>query len=257
MAGGLVKTGSVKIGTSSSQDRVDFDEEKFAKAIRTKGYNVVWEKAMYCPNRKGPSPKDHAISCTVCDGSGFLYYDSFSTQMLMTSVTVSEQYFAFGRFDTGRKNVTALPGCLLSFWDKLTLCESVGRFTQLVFRQPNTMSDRAKYKVLSLINATWVDAAGVVVVAELGVDVSVDAVTGDLVWASDDNRPNDRDYYSASYEYHPEYVITDLPHHVRDSQVGGEGSHQVLPVQAVAQLNFLVRDEGEDAVGTDNRHNPF
>ncbi len=266
MAGGLIKTGSMEVlgepinERTSSLDRVDLTLAKFLAAIKTKGYKVTWEKAMFCPNRAGTDPKDHNIACTLCDGSGFLYYDSVDTIMLMTSVTVSEQYYAFGRFDTGRKNVTASPECRLSFWDKLTLRESVGRFTELLFRQPDTMNDKAKYSVLDLVNVSWVDRAGDVAEAVLGFDVSIDADTGALVWASDDNRPDDRSYYSVSYEYHPEYVVTDLPHHIRDTQILGsaeEGAHQTFPVQAVAQLNFLTRDQGEDSVGSDNRHNPF
>jgi hypothetical protein len=268
----LKKTGSLKVngrapgdpspagqaGADLNRFRVDFDRDKFTRLLLDKGYEVTWSKAQFCPNRSGPSPRDHDINCTICDSSGFLYFDPIDTRMLMTSLAVNEQYYAFGRFDSGKHNVTALPEFKLSFWDKLEMTKSVGRFTQLLMRQPGTMQDVAKYEALELVNVTWVnESTEAVETALIGVEVTI--VDGEIVWTDDTRRPNDRQLYSVAYTYRPQYIITDLPHHVRDTyvSVSDKDSHVEMPVSAIAELNFLIRDEGEDKVGEDNRHNPF
>ena len=249
--GGSIKTGGQTPATPSGPGKwapvynnfqVDFDRDEFTRLIYGKGYDVTWEKAAFCPNRKGLAPKDHNIACDVCDGTGFIYYDPIVTRMLITGVKLTQSYYAYGRWDGGSVMVTALPELTINYWDRLTLGNGKNRYQELLLRQRSGDVDRPKYNPLCLSYASWIGRDGKNVVADLDSDVSI-AKDGTLVWAGT-NRPDAGDYYTVAYEYRPRYVVLDLLHQHRESTVGNK--HYPFPVQAVAKLDFLIRDEGKD-----------
>lgn len=263
---GTVKVNGVPIGRNATalkapfNDRVDFDVSKFLNLIETKGYDVTWEKAMYCPQRCGLSPRDHDIACAACDGTGFVYYDSCTTRMFMQSIKLDENYYAYGRFDSGTVMVTALPGFRINFWDRLTLTNGEARFSELLRRQPDTLIDRPKYNALELDQVQYVDRAGAVQVATIETDVDVN-LAGQIEWVDAQPQPDAREYYSVAYLHRPVYRVIDLVHQIRESPVQtgeGSGDTQVeFPMQVVAQLDFMVRDESRDVSSENQSQNPF
>lgn len=232
---------------------VDFDRDAFTSALSKKGYDVVWEKATICPNRSGPSPLAHKITCTICDGSGYLYFESCPTKMLMTSIGMSQSFYAFGSWMSGTQMVTALPEMRLHPFDRLVLHNGVARFHELLRRQPKTLRDRPKYAPLCIENVSWVNRSGVLVTFKSGDHFIVD-INGYVVWSNDIDRPDDNDTYSIAYTYRPRYVVIDLTHHHRESTV--DGAHYEFPVQATARLEYLIRDESKDAP-EGNDQSPF
>ena len=265
---GVVKRGSVKVfdkpvggfgaGERSDRFRVDFDPDAFIKFIKTKGYDVIWEKALYCPQLKGLGPRDHDLACTVCDGSGFVYYDSTPTRMMLQSLKLEEAYYAFGRFDTGSVMLSALPKDRISFWDRITLCNGEARFAELLFRSPDSLRDRPKYNPLEIDRLQWVDTNGVVQ-TYTPPSFSIDVVTGEIVWTA--TRPNAQTYYTVSYLYRPIYRVTDMVHLIRETPVRDATTDRdvqtELPLNAIAQLDFLIRDESQDQSSEDQRRDPF
>jgi hypothetical protein len=224
---------------------VDFDRDQFTRFINEKGYGLVWEKAVLCPNVPGTglAPRDHAIGCTFCDEHGFIYVDPVPTRMLMQGVRLNQSFFAYGRWDAGNMLVTAEPEFTIDYHDRLTLTNGVGRFTQRLVRQPGAM-DRLKYEALCFHHVAWVSRAGVLAAFAQGVDFQVSADGSSIEW-SGASQPDAGSFYSVCYDYRPRYVVLDLVHHHRDSTV--EGVHYQFPVQAVAKLDFLVRNESSDA----------
>lgn len=231
---------------------VDFDRDAFTRLLAGKGYDITWEKATLCPNRPsgGLAPKDHALNCQVCDnGLGFVYYDSIPTKMLITGVRLDQSYFAHGRWDPGQVMVTSLPEFRINWWDRLTLCNGIARFYELVRRQPNTLTDQLKYEALHVSHLSWVDRSGALACFEDGVQFRLDA-EGRILWLTDTGIPDDNVYYSVAYEYRPRYVVQALMHQHRESTV--QEKHYEFPVQALAKLDFLIRDESTDAAQTED-----
>lgn len=219
---------------------VDFDRDAFTALVYDKGYSVLWEKGVTCPNRGGVSPRSHPADCPHCDGFGFVYYGAETTQMFVLGMSLHESYYAYGRWDNGTVQVTAMPEFQLGYWDRLTLLNSTGRFQQLVTRQRNTVVDRLKYEALSVELITWIGRD-----KQRRVAASTDyaLVDGQVSWIA--NKPDPDMQYAISYTYRQRYIITELPHQHRDSTV--KGVHYVFPMQAIAKLDFLIRDEGKDA----------
>ena len=239
-----------------NDQHVDFDRDAFTKFIADKGYVVCWEKAILCPNVPGTglSPRDHVIGCTVCGGTGFIYIQPCHTSMLMQGVKLNQSFYAYGRWDMGNMLVTAEPEFLIDYFDRLTLMNGVGRFTQRVARQPNATTDVLKYSPLCIDYVGWVARDGTTLVAfQEGVDYAISADETGISWGGT-NQPDAGSFYSVGYTYRPRYVVQDLVHHHRDSTI--DGKHYMFPVQAVAKLDYLVRNESSDAP-QDDAKNPF
>ena len=85
-----------------------------------------------------------------------------------------------------------------------------------------------------------------------GRDGRVSADGASIEWVA--SQPDAGSFYSVCYDYRPRYVVLDLVHHHRDSTV--DGQHYQFPVQAVAKLDFLTRNESADARQVVDK-NPF
>jgi hypothetical protein len=229
--------------------RVDFDRDTFAQLVATKGHDVTWEQAMFCPNRRGLDARDHDFSCTTCDSTGFLYFSPTDVRFLVQGVSLEEQYFGHGRFDASSVHVTAPPECRISYWDRFTLKNGENRFTELIRRNSATLRDRPKYNPLCVLKLSWKDRTDTVVDFVEGTDFTLDQTTGELVW-SGASRPDQDTYYSIVYLHRPRYVLTDLLNQHRESPVlaGGGGSDRQyeFPIHGLAKLDFLIRDEAAD-----------
>ena len=266
--GGVEFEGSSPLGTPSpSPDvrtdaqafNVPFDRDKFTNAIKRHGYDVIWEKATPCPFLKGPSPKDHDINCQMCHG-GYYYFDAQPTKMLIQSLNISQQYFAYGRFDSGKASITAFPEFKVSFWDSITICKSRTRYAEYARRQRNGLVDNLKFAPICVEYVVW-NNAGAVAVAKQDIDFTLTAGACTITWISA-NRPQADTYYSVMYYYRPRYIVLDVPHNVRDVEtpipVGGASDTQLeFPVQVIGQLDQFVRSEGRDPSDEGDTKNPF
>ena len=261
---GVSRTGSVRVSLPSptgewnpqlDDNVVDFDRDAFTRFIDDKGYSVTWEKAVLCPNVPGTglSPRDHAIGCPFCDERGFVYVDPISTKMLMQGVRLNQSFFAYGRWDAGNMLVTGEPEFTIDYHDRLTLDNGVGRFTQRLVRQRGAVADRLKYAPLCFHFVGWVGRTQTLVQFTQDVDYRVSADGLSIEW-SGASQPDAGSVYSVCYDYRPRYVVMDLVHHHRDSTI--EGQHYQFPMQAVAKLDFLIRNEGADARQIEDK-NPF
>ena len=254
ISGGVFRTGGVTTAVPSptgewdpslNDQHVDFDRDEFTRFIADKGYCVTWEKAVLCPNVPGTglSPRDHAIGCPICGGFGFIYVRPCETAMLMQGIKLNQSFYAYGRWDMGNMFVTAEPGFLLSQFDRLTLKNGISRFTERVVRQSGATTDVLKYGPLCVEYVAWVDRTKTLVEFQDGVDFEASVDGTGVTWFGD-NQPDAGSFYSVSYTFRPRYVVLDLVHHHRDSTV--DGKHYVFPVQAVAKLDYLVRDQTAD-----------
>jgi len=271
----VIRNGGVQIGGSTSQNgqpsppptvrqdvvgfSVPLDRDKFTQLILVHGYNVIWEKARFCPFLKGPSPKDHDLTCQQCK-NGFQYYGAVNTRMLITSLGLAQQYFAYGHFDSGKAQITALPEMKVSFWDRITLSDSRSRHTDRVMRQRGTLRDRPKFDPLSVDDLVWAIDDVTMGSATQDVDFTIDETTGEIVWVTE-NRPNADQWYSIVYFFRPQYIVLDTAHHIRDQQIALPNStcdkSWEFPVQVIGQMDRFIREEARDPSNENDVANPF
>ncbi len=255
LAGGAPTPARDALSSQYTTGQPDFDRDAFTAALQSKGYDVVWEQAAFCPNRgrAGIGNKDHPIACTFCDGSGWVFHNPKRTRMLITGVSLQQNFYAQGGWSSGRVNVTAQPEYRFHEWDRITLCTGVGRFPEILRRQPGTDLDKPKYTPLCVAYLSWIDRSKTLRVFTQEEDFVL-TDEGYIQWPDPRKRPDDGSYYSISYEYHPRYVIQELSHQHRMSTV--KDVHYEFPVAGTARLDFLIRDESKDDPQTEYE-NPF
>lgn len=266
--GGIV-FGNVALGGASPPNKfagqgsgnVEFERDAFAKFIYDHGYQVQWEKAAFCPNvpPTGLGPRDHHIACPICNGSGFVYYDPPDdmklTTMLMQGIRLEQSYHAYGRWDVGTQMVTAMPDYTIDYFDRLTLCNGTARFRERVTRQPGTTTDKLRYSPLTIEHVSGLDRNEALKVFTVDTDLAISADGTSVEWLLTTGLPDDGDRYSVVYTYRPRYIVQDLVHQHRDQPVDG-GQRVAFPVQAIARLDFLIRDLGGDEPVT-REEDPF
>lgn len=219
-------------------DRVEFNLTKFRQEIVDHGYEVTWSKASLCPNRDPLQDDHHRLNCAFCDENGFLYFDPITDiRMHFTSFGLRQLFMPESRYEPGQVFVTALPEHKLSFWDKIELTHSKARFSEVKEGQGSTVTYQLKYPVVSLTHVFTsdgdsLDVASITVNPNGTIDLPSSYAVGTFL--------------SFTYEYRPVFIVQDLLHHVRDRRQTTLGTDTLteFPVQAMAKLDFLVRDEG-------------
>lgn len=215
--------------------RVEFDVGEFERTLKEHGYDAVWSKAAFCPNREKDQDDHHRINCELCDTHGFVYFDPKSIRVLVTSFGTKQLFMPESRYEPGTAYFTTLPEHKLSFWDKMELQVAQARYSEVI-KLSRLLTYKLHYKAIDI--AYVVTSKGKAVTDSATVDEDGSLVLDELPTG---------DFISVTYTYHPVYLMIDLLHQVRSSRVtkSVEDKEVELPSQAVGRLDFLVRQEGE------------
>jgi hypothetical protein len=120
------------------------------------------------------------------------------------------------------------------------------RFSEVFRRAQRGLVDELKYPALTIERLYSFTSINAVADYVSPTDYSIDA-NGNILWV---NAPPAGTALGVSYFRNPAYIILDLPHHIRDTQVAvpptslvNPGQFTEMPMQGIAKLDFLVRDE--------------
>jgi hypothetical protein len=168
----------------------------------------------------------------MCDNAGILYYSPTNIKAIVSGISVDMRYQAEGVYMPGSATFTVRSEYKLNFWDKLELTSSRLRFSEIIPADGGTIRT-LKYKVLSIDHivsnngTVYSDAT-----ANSDGTISLPTVAGDFL--------------SVSYYYRPAYIVLDVNHQIRDARttVRSVDTQTEFPTQAVARLDFLVREDG-------------
>lgn len=254
--------------------RVDFRRDGFRRMIQHNGMDVTWEMASECPcvdSGEGlgltldtglsslPGLTQQAqTDCPSCGGRGYRHHSAQTIRALvLTMSNEPERSQPQGDYAQGTVNVTTLPEHRLSWGDRITLQESVIRYRETKVYAGEAISD-TRYPVFTRelrtdppqqVGVIDIYAADLTNLAPLnnekveGVDFTVNG-SGQIVWV---NPPDNGARWAISYYANPVYVVTDLPHPVRDTRAKIKVPSAVftsLPLKAVCTLEFLATGEG-------------
>lgn len=213
----------------------------FTALIQKNGLAVTWEKALFCPFRTNePTPNTHDINCKTCNGDGYIYVQPVETKMLVSGATIEQVFYIQGRFDGGIAQISAMPGDLIGYWDRVTVNQSTIRYTQPVERLAKTTTDPLRYTALDVLHVQYQDRV-------FTKDRDFRVKDNQIVWTSNKSaRPPDGEFYTTLYTRRPVYIILNLQHQHREVPDTIAGTTQQMPLQATAKLDFLVRDETRD-----------
>jgi hypothetical protein len=236
--------------TAVDQTRADFRVVEFNRTILQHGKRVRWRKAMICPCLND-STGQADLSCTDCDGSGFVYVDPLDIQALMFAFEKGTRlYEKFGLWASGEVAITAQAAYRLGYRDSLELYDDVMNFNELIKKgdrstgkrrdlPPNT--ETARYRIVTVAKAVVRSGEGLGVL-EQGYHFRV-TDNGLIEWMPAGNKfVKDGDYVSLHYDFHPVWIVTSHPHAMRSDVVRADFNVETtaaLPLQVSAQLDFI------------------
>jgi hypothetical protein len=224
---------------------VDFTPEAFNTLISEKGYDVLWEKMTHCSWRSPQDPTRHDINCGQCD-NGWFYYDPRTIRVALMGLNRSQSFMQQGMIQHGSAQMVTASENEIGFFDRITLLNSYMRFAELVVRTSGV--DSPRYPAIKLLDVRDKSRA-----YTQGTDFKLSS--GKIEWLGGAG-PSANVTYSVSYNFNPVYVITDLPHDIRDTPKMSNTSwprrqeddrRAKMPAQAVITLHFFARGEqGKD-----------
>jgi len=230
-----------------TKTRVDFRIDEFRKLMIQKGLNITWYQSAECPCHEKSSAFGLDLNsytdissatghrknnCPVCKGSGFILH---SAQVIKAICTASRGDVKTGNYGQVRDEFmefTFFPEHLPSYGDHMILNDSVLIWRELFDKTANNIETLSHTIVeRELILATGEKTVGVLylhitdangnalVNGERIQDIHFGITDGKIDWTkgTTPNPPATGVKYSVAYYTHPQYVLIDHPHSVRDT----------------------------------------
>lgn len=208
---------------------LQFEQKTFNKLLDVQGIDLCLKKVSICPNRTSIHQESHNINCDMCD-SGYIYYEDVEFQGVLQTSGLEKLFKDAGTWPTGTAMLTAPSNIRFDYFDKLEVPDAKGRFNQLIQRDSNSNIDKAHFKINEIYNL--VDSNNKKYGLEADYTVNNQ---GCIEWISD-NRPENGQIYTISYEYTPKFVVLDHLHFVRDIK---DKTHKNMPQKVLVRIDYL------------------
>lgn len=239
------KTLRRKSFTQVRSPSVDFEVNDFEAAIRDKGYDVIWHKALQCPCKS--IGNDHQSTCKNCGGTGWLFVNPTKTRAIITSIDVERSYEMEGRRDLGKVMITMSHDDKISHMDKIELANSDSEHSEVFYPRIETIERRlfayTRYDIKSIQYVGLYE----------GDDVPLKRLTqenGDFTFIDnkivlDDKFIGALQSYpltsiTVRYTHSPLYHIWEITHDARDSLIETGRGIVKLPVQGIGKRAHLI-----------------
>ena len=120
-----------------NQGQVSFRNDDYSAIIGSKGYNIIIEKALRCPCEANG---EHAKSdCQNCMGSGYFFINPLKTMAIASGINANTKYKEWSSELAGTISLTVRDDGQenLTFYDKITFTDLVGRYSEIVDLREN------------------------------------------------------------------------------------------------------------------------
>ena len=237
-----------------------FRKPDFEALIFQKGYRIIHEQAIACPCR-GKSGEARP-TCQNCLGYGYAYINPVETKGILTSLNHTTKYQQWSPELVGTINVTVRDSERLSILDKITLKDRTSVMTEV---RPMIQTETERFIFCSYP----VQKVNFLFVFSNDTSKLVKLTAGDFEVVQGNNfiiklsnsfvlPVGFNGAISIDYEYHPSYVIVDIPHDIRATFIynqKGQLTETVMPVQGVARKTHIVLGEPTNRAGTNLLNN--
>lgn len=224
----------------------DFTATDFDAAIKTKGYNIVYEKSYICPCKS--FGVDHQSTCKNCGGYGFIFANPTRMRTLITGIELKDKLKdgslgQWGTLDIGYCMVTAYGDVKLTFMDRITNIDATAEHQQvlhLVGNDDGQLFAFTQYTIKSIDFIGLYEGPDVPLKRLIEPDdysFNNNIITLDSAY-NDINSPR----ITVRYVHNPTYHIVDIIKESRNSRNLQGNQKIVLPVHALARRAHLVVD---------------
>lgn len=224
----------------------DFNNNEITATIANKGYQVIHEKAYFCPC-KSKSGLAHLSTCQNCRGTGWFFANPTKTYMTITSIQLDGKLKEaalreWGNLDLGTVKITAVNGDKFSYMDRITVLDATSEHNEIIY--PSLSDDE-----LSMFAMTQYD---IVSVNFLGLFVDVESKLAKLEEPIDysfidnivtlTNAELENPQLTIRYVHKPSFYITDILRESMTSTVGQSRNTISMPIHALAKRAHLIKD---------------
>jgi len=255
----------IPVGTKQTGQRVDFRPTQFDLLIETKGYLLAWTRMSICPCTSGSPQSDQPDpNCTLCDGSGLLYFGSDTAQDLTDYTFTDLQQSILD--DSGALVIRGVITNMSSKQDRIDKASNwvegsmslsvraenkIGHFDRLValdakvvytehIKADGTALTKPRYPIVEMSQIRSLGTSYV-----LDTDYELTA-SGSISWLL--TPPAEDTVLSLHYICHPTWIVVDHPHVARvtsrifktPTPTTPTGDAVDLPTQATVLYEFLL-----------------
>lgn len=225
--------------------------------------NAIWEQATVCPCIN-PDTNQPDFNCTLCSGTGFIYFQPMAIKVLTTSLPGTPENEIIGYREPGTAYCTPTSDIVMGYQDHLYFPDFNVKFSQLVKFDESGKSSRLIKPCTKIVTLT--DGKSFY---KYGTDYVIsDADNKYLLWLNPSNKPLPTQQMSCLYFTHPVYAVMEAMHELRATWVTFQKPADTfveLPKQyLVKRLDFIytgtpvnvdamwevAKEEGMDTVDT-------
>jgi len=227
--------------------RLDFNKDQFDALIETKGYPLVWERAIPCPcSKQGESA--NKSSCKNCIGTGWVFLNPMEIKGLVTSINKDTKYKEWSIELLGTFAITVNSKNRLNFMDRITVLGSRTTHSEVlkVKRSETKYFVRTIYPIIEVVDIFKFESVyNKLKLLKFEEDY---IFNGDQVVFLKNIKHDDS--ITVSYLHQLQYHILDLNHDVRNTVVLDNYSREQnkeLPISAIARRSHVVVNSYEFA----------
>lgn len=219
--------------------RIDFNPNGFEKLVYSKGYEVMWEKALQCPckNKGGEAQVD----CKNCNGTGWIFINQKKTRMVIQSQEFKTIFRDWGEETAGTAKLTSLPSDPVSFMDRITIQNATSYFSNVLY--PILDTERNLYKAFTFYNVEEIEHAFLFNdVNQPLIQLNVDDIiieAGEIYFPQNLSQYGENLQISIRYSHKPVYHVIDINRELIESfvknNVTGIENSEMLPINGLCR----------------------
>lgn len=112
---------------------VYFNKGLFDVAIEQNGYDVIIERALFCPCRSNDSGCSQLSDCKNCGGSGWVFLNKIKTRAILHSINISNQYQQWTYDNVGSVSITIRDTDRIAEMDRITVLGGESEHSEVIF----------------------------------------------------------------------------------------------------------------------------
>lgn len=228
--------------TILSQPRVDFVKSDFDVLIDQKGRRVLFEKALQCPCKSKST--NQQSDCKNCGGTGWVFVDPKETRMVLSSVSVVNEFKDWSEESRGFVNITSKDEDEVGWMDRITLLDGKAYMSEVLhFKKVDGMMFAfTAYPIKEMKYIATFDGSGQPL-RPLRKDVDY-TFQGQLIKLSEPFFLDQDVSASVRYVHAPQFYILELKRETMQTFTYDDGTEKLkhMPISALGRRAHYVLD---------------
>ena len=229
---------------------INLDNEAFDAVLWQKGYSVLLEEARQCPchSRTGGAA---LVTCQNCGGLGWVFLNPIQTRAIISNIKKNPKYQEWSEESIGTISASLQYTDRLAEYDRVTFLESVSKRSETL--SVRTVDGQQfvflTYRLQEIVDIFYLESDSLPLVKlVVGTDYTPSPTNPYIVLLNTVFPDGFNNTITITYLHFPQYLVIDLPHDMRSSDVinsMGQMESVTLPVNAILRKSHIVFKEDD------------